>query len=180
MGTFLRRLVQAATLDPKLYEECVDNPRLVWPALAIVLAGGAAGTLGQYPGRNVETDALLENLWRAPLVWAVSWPVLAGAAYALGRWGLGGKGSFGGLFRGLGWAFAPGMLQIAVGLRALSFMAFAVPMVWIVAAGMAATARTLRISSSRAMVAMLAAWAVWLVVQLLVYLVLGMLPSFTI
>jgi len=176
---FLRQLIQAATLDPKLYDECARDARLVWPALLIVVASGVAGTLGQYPGRNVAADALLENLWRAPLVWVVSWPVLAGAAYALGRWGLGGEGTFGGLFRGLGWAFAPGMLQVVIWLRALSFVAFAVPMVWIVAAGMAATARTLRISSTRAMIATLAAWAVWLVVQLLVLLALGMLPSFT-
>ena len=179
MKAFGRRLLRAATLDPKLYDECVENRRLLWPALMIVVAGGVAGMLGQYLGRDFELDALLDRLLRGTLVWTLSWPVLTGVAYAVGRWILGGEGSFGGVFRGIGWAFTPGVLQVAIALPPLSFVAFAVPVVWIIAAGMAATSRTLRISSSRAIIAILAAWAVWAPLGFVVIVALGFLPSFT-
>ena len=179
LKTFGRRLIQAATLDPKLYDECAGNTRLVWPALIVVVASGAAGTLGQYVGRDFELAALLDSLVRGTLIWTASWPVLTGVAYAVGRWVLGGTGSFGGLFRGVGWAFTPGILQILIGLESLVFVAYVVPMIWVVAAGMAATSRTLRISSSRAMIATLVAWGVWMVVGFMLLLVQGLLPSFT-
>ena len=179
MRTFGRRLIQAATLDRNVYDDCIDNRRLVWPALLIVVAGGVAGVLGQYIGRDFEVDALLERMLRATLIWTLGWPVLAGTAFAVGRWILGGTGSFGGVFRGMGWAFTPGLLQIASALPPLQFVAFAVPMVWMVATGMVATGRTLRISSSRAMIATLLAWGVWGVVGIVLMVIQGTFPSFT-
>ncbi len=179
MRKFGRRLIQAATLDPNFYDDCIDNRRLVWPALLIVVAGGAAGVLGQYIGRDFVVDALLEKMLRATLIWTLGWPVLAGTAFAVGRWILGGKGSFGGVFRGMGWAYTPGLLQIASALPPLQFVAFAVPIVWMVATGMAATGRTMRISSSRAMIATLLAWGVWGVVGIVLMVIQGTLPTFT-
>jgi hypothetical protein len=179
MRKFGRRLIQAATLDPTFYDECIENRRLVWPALLVVVAGGAAGVMGQYIGRDFVVDALLEKMLWATLIWTLGWPVLAGVAYAVGRWILGGKGSFGGVFRGMGWAFTPGLLQIAIAFPPLQFVAFAVPMVWMVATGMAATGRTLRISNSRAMIATLLAWGVWAVVGIVLMVIQGILPTFT-
>ena len=81
--------------------------------------------------------------------------------------------------RGLGGAFPPGILQVARALPPLAFMAFAVPLVWMMAAGMAATSRTLRISSSRSMIAILAAWGAWGIVGFVAMVILGLWPSFT-
>ncbi len=179
MKTFARRLARAATLDPNFYDECVENRRLVWPALLVVVAGGAAGILAQYIGRDFEVDAMLEKLMRGTLIWTLSWPVLAGVAFAVGRWILGGEGSFDGVLRGMGWAFTPGLLQIAIAFPPLQFVAFAVPMVWMIATSMAATGSTLRISSSRAMIATLLAWGVWGIVGVVLQIIQGTLPSFT-
>lgn len=179
MRTFAIRLVQAATLDPKIYDACVENRRLVWPALIVVVASGVAGVLGQHIGRDFESAALLEDLLRKTLVWTASWPVLAGVTYAVGRWLLGGEGTFGGVFRGIGWAFTPGLLQVAMALPPLNFVAYVVAIMWIISLGAAATSRTLRVSSTRAMFAILAAWGVWALVGAMVMVAQGTFPSWT-
>ena len=112
-------------------------------------------------------------------MWTVSWPVVAGITYAVGRWLLGGKGKFASIVSGLGWSFTPGLLQITMSLPILGFVAFAVPMVWIITIGIAATSRILRLSSVRAMIAVLVAWGAWLLVGLVVILAQGMFPTWT-
>ena len=179
MKNFVRQIVQTLTLDSIVFDEFVTNKRLVWPASLIVLASGAAGIVGQYFNHHIEYDAFLNSLLRGTLVWTVSWPVVAGITYAVGRWLLGGTGTFGGILSGLGWGFIPGLLQIAMSLPILGFVAFAVPMVWIITIGIAATSRILRLSSVRAMIAVLVAWGAWLLVGLVVILAQGMFPTWT-
>ena len=179
MKNFVRQIVQTLTLDSIVFDEFVTNKRLVWPASLIVLASGAAGIVGQYFNHHIEYDAFLNSLLRGTLVWTVSWPVVAGITYAVGRWLLGGTGTFGGILCGLGWGFIPGLLQIAMSLPILGFVAFAVPMVWIITIGIAATSRILRLSSVRAMIAVLVAWGAWLLVGLVVILAQGMFPTWT-
>ena len=179
MRNFVRQIVQTLTLDSIVFDEFVTNKRLVWPASLIVLASGAAGIVGQYFNHHIEYDTFLNSLLRGTLVWTVSWPVVAGITYAVGRWLLGGTGTFGGILCGLGWGFIPGLLQIAMSLPILGFVAFAVPMVWIITIGIAATSRILRLSSVRAMIAVLVAWGAWLLVGLVVILAQGMFPTWT-
>ena len=179
MRSFVQQIIQILTLNPTVFDEFVTNKRLVWPGLLIVLASGAAGIVGQYLSHHIAYDAFFNSLLRGTLVWTVSWPVVAGITYAVGRWLLGGKGKFASIVSGLGWSFTPGLLQITMSLPILGFVAFAVPMVWIITIGIAATSRILRLSSVRAMIAVLVAWGAWLLVGLVVILAQGMFPTWT-
>lgn len=165
MATFAARFVGALKLDDRVYEEVeADRTALPQSAAVVLLSSLAAGIgMGQYVG----AAGIVYGMVGAILGWLV-WAVLA--------WAVGTRllpepqtrADLGELLRTLGFASAPGVLQVFAFVPRLGWIFLLVVSIWMVMAMVVAVRSALDYRSlPRAVAVVLIGWIVHLVVRAL-------------
>ena len=167
--TFVERMIGAAKLDPRVYEE-VEADRSATPqALGVVVLASVAGGIGVGAG--------LRGLVVGTLGGLVGWAVWAWLIYFIGtRWlpEPDTRADFGELLRTLGFATSPGILRVVGILPFLSTLVMAVTAIWTLVAVVVGVRQALDYrSTGRAVGVCLIGW----IVQIVIFGLLGFVLS---
>jgi hypothetical protein len=168
MNTLVDRMIRAARLDARLYEEVEQDRTASGQALAVVVmtalatgvgaGGGLAGLLA-----GVIASLLGWYLWSA-LTWWVGTRLLPEPQT---------QATLGELLRTIGFAQAPGLLRVLGVIPGLSMIVALVTALWMLAAAVVAIRQALDYSGTgRAVVVVLVGWVVQLALLALVFTVL--------
>ena len=158
--TFVERMVGAARLDPRTYEE-VEADRSATPqALAVVVLASLASGIGMGHG--------LRGLLAGALVNLVAWAIWAWLIYFIGtRWlpEPGTTANAGELLRTIGFATSPGLLRVLGIVPVLGALVFVVTAVWTLVAVVVAVRQALDYrSTARAVGVCVVGWLVQVVI----------------
>ncbi|HAK56329.1 MAG: hypothetical protein QF463_14110 [Vicinamibacterales bacterium] len=133
MIVFTYRLMRAALLDASVYEEIERDRSAGWQALAVVLLSSLAAGLGSAGWRGPELSVQVSVTAMALVTWA-AWAVLV--LQIGGRWlsESATRVDMGELLRTVGFAAAPGLLQVFAALPAVTLGVYVVTWIWMFAA----------------------------------------------
>lgn len=143
-SSFIGRLIAAASLDPRVYEELeLDNRALGQALLTVLLSGlamgaGAFGRLGLGGAISVATASVFGWLLWAGLTFVIGMTLLRGART---------EATWGQLLRTTGFATSPGLLGILGVVPVLSGFIVFVAAVWILLAFVVAVRHALDYAS---------------------------------
>jgi hypothetical protein len=163
--TFIERMVGAAKLDTRVYEE-VEADRTATPqALAVVVLASAAAGIGIGEG--------LRGLLLGTVAGLLGWVIWAWLIYFIGtRWlpEPGTQADTGELLRTIGFATSPGILRVLGVVPVLGPIVFVVTTVWVLVAVIVAVRQALDYrSTARAVGVCIIGW----LVQVAILVVLG-------
>lgn len=172
MTSFGWRLMGAARLDPRTYEEVeADRGALGQAVLVVLLASIAAGVGLGGLGELRLPDLLVGSL--AALGWWISWAVLT---FLIGTRLLPEpqtRADAGQLLRTIGFSAAPGLFWVIGVLPGWTLPTFMVVSIWMLVAMIVAVRQALDYSSTaRAVAVCLAGWALSLVVALVIGMIM--------
>ncbi len=158
--TFVERMLGAAKLDPRVYEE-VEADRTATPqALAVVVLASVAGGIGVGEG--------VRGLVFGTVAGLVGWAIWAWLIYFIGtRWlpEPDTRADMGELLRAIGFATSPGILRVAGLVPLIGPIVFAVAAVWTLVTVVVAVRQALDYrSTGRAIGVCLVGWLVQLVI----------------
>jgi len=173
MTTFLRRLLAALSLDPRLFEEVEADRTATVQAVAVVVLSAAAAGIGE-AGLGDGATTVLGIVAIASLVAWASWAALI---YLLGTRLLPERGTssdFGEVLRTLGFAAAPGLFRAFEIFGGTRWFVLPFTSIWMVVAMVVAIRQALDYTSTaRAAALALLGWAVTVGVALVVGLLLA-------
>lgn len=163
--TFLERMIGAAKLDPRVYED-VENDRTATPqALGVVVLASLAGGIGLGEG--------LRGLVFGTVAGLVGWAIWAWLIYFIGtRWlpEPDTQADLSQLLRTIGFANAPSILRVAGFVPILGAIVFVVTAVWTLVAVVIAVRQALDYrSTGRAIGVCLIGW----LVQVAIFVLIG-------
>jgi hypothetical protein len=162
--TFVERMIGAAKLDTRVYEEVEADQSATPQALAVVVLASVAGGLGVGAGVSGIVAATVGGL--------VGWAIWAWLIYFIGtRWlpEPGTQADIGQLLRTMGFATSPGILRVVGLVPLLGPIAFVVTAVWTLVTGVVAVRQALDYSSTgRAIGVCLIGWLVQVAILLLI------------
>jgi hypothetical protein len=161
MATLTERMIGAAKLQPEIYEEVEHDTTATGQAavvVGLVAVASAIGTIWQDDAAG-PIGALIGAF--------VGWLVWAGITYLIGDKLLGGTATWGELLRTLGFAQAPGVLNI-VGIIPFfgGIVRFFVG-IWILIAGVIAIRQALDFSTGKAILTVILGWLAMMVLAML-------------
>jgi hypothetical protein len=173
MTTFGRRVIGAARLDSRIYEEVEhDSGATGQAALVVVLSSLAAGI-----GLGGPADGRSPGLLAATLGALIGWAAWAALTYFIGTRLLpqaGTRADLGQLLRTIGFAASPGLLRVFGAIPGLTVAIFVAVSVWMLVAMIIAVRQALDFSSTgRAVAVCVAGWVLSLIVAAVVGLVFG-------
>lgn len=158
--TFLRRLSGAALLDAGTYEEIEADGSATPQALAVVVLSSLAAGIGLNGTRGAE--ATLSFFVVASVLALAAWGTFALITLQVGSRILpaaGTRADSGELLRTLGFAAAPGLIQLFALFTPMPIVVCAVAFVWTIAASVVAVRQALDFTSTRrALAVCLVAW----------------------
>jgi hypothetical protein len=162
--TFLERMVGAAKLDTRVYEE-VERDRSATPqALAVVVLASVAGGIGVGEG--------LRGLIFGTVAGLVGWAIWAWLTYFIGtRWlpEPETRGDIGELLRTIGFATSPSILRVLGVVPFLSAIVFSVTAIWTLVAVVIAVRQALDYrSTGRAIGVCLIGWLIQVVLFVII------------
>jgi Yip1-like protein len=162
--TFVERMIGAAKLDPRVYED-VEADRTATPqALAVVVLASVAGGIGVGEG--------LRGLVFGTVAGLVSWAIWAWLIYFIGtRWlpEPDTRADTGELLRTIGFATSPGILRVLGVVPVVGPIVFVVTAVWTLVAVVIAARQALDYrSTGRAIGVCLIGWLVQVAILILV------------
>jgi hypothetical protein len=168
---FIARMIRAAKLEPRLYEEVKTDKYATSQALVVVLLSSLAATIGAF------MQADLDGLIMAGVVALLAWYVWTFMTYIIGV-----KifpvsqtsASHGELWRTLGFASAPGMLRVFGAIPGLTGIAFLAIAVWMLIAAVIAVRQACNYTSTvRAAGVCVPGWLVYVFLLFFLLLLLG-------
>jgi hypothetical protein len=162
--TFLERMVGAAKLDTRVYEE-VEGDRTATPqALAVVVLASVAGGIGVGEG--------LRGLIFGTIAGLIGWAIWAWLTYFIGtRWlpEPDTRADTGELLRTIGFATSPGILRVLGVVPFLSAIVFSVTAIWTLVAVVIAVRQALDYrSTGRAIGVCLIGWLIQVVLFVII------------
>jgi hypothetical protein len=142
LSIFSNRTMRAAALDPSLYEEVEADPAAGGQALLVVLLASLAAGIGAggWHGASLRTFVVFTAIALA------TWTAWAWLVAEIGRRVLPEpqtRTSFAELLRTIGFAAAPGVLQIFAAMPAMTVPVFGITAVWMLAAMVVAVRQAL-------------------------------------
>jgi hypothetical protein len=163
--TFVERMVGAAKLDVRVYEEIEEDPSATRQALAVVVLAAVAGGIGVGAG--------IRGLVFGTIAGLLGWAVWAWLTYFIGTRLLpepDTKADIGELLRTIGFASSPGILRVAGIVPLLGPIVIVVSAVWTLVAVVVAVRQALDYrSTGRAIGVCIIGW----LVQIVIFVVLG-------
>jgi hypothetical protein len=162
--TFVERMIGAAKLDTRVYEEVEADQSATPQALGVVVLASVAGGLGVGAGVSGIAAATVAGL--------VGWAIWAWLIYFIGtRWlpEPGTQADVGQLLRTMGFASSPGILRVVGLVPVLGPIVFIVTAVWTLVSVVVAVRQALDYSSTgRAIGVCLIGWLVQVAILLLI------------
>jgi hypothetical protein len=162
--TFVERMIGAAKLDTRVYEEVEADQGATPQALGVVVLASVAGGLGVGAGVTGIVAATVGGL--------VGWAIWAWLIYFIGtRWlpEPGTQADVGQLLRTMGFATSPGILRVVGLVPVLGPIVFIVTAVWTLVSVVVAVRQALDYSSTgRAIGVCLIGWLVQVAILLLI------------
>jgi hypothetical protein len=165
VGTFVRRLIGAATLNARVYESVEADRSALGQALVVVLLSSAAAGVGL--GR-AQPGAILA----VTMIALVSWLAWAAIVYQIGGRLLpepGTRVDFAEMLRTVGFAASPGLIQALAAIPGWTAVVVSVSWIWMIAAMVTAVGHALdyrRVSRTLAVCVIAAAVAIGMAVVL--------------
>ena len=157
MTTFAHRVLGAALLDARVYEEVEADGRAIRQAVALVLLSGVAGGIGLFGFGAVQN--LVTGVFVALATW-IAWAMLT---YLIGTQLLPQPqtaADVGQLLRTLAFASTPGLLRALGVIPFLGFPIYALASVWMLVATIVAVRQALDYTSTgRALAVCVVGWA---------------------
>jgi hypothetical protein len=171
MTTFTQRMLGAALLDRRIYEEVEADSRANGQAVAVVLLASLAGGIG-LPGLRVpEVQALVVGIAGALLGW-VTWATLT---YLIGTHFLPEpqtRADVGELMRTIAFASVPGVLRVLGVTPVLGWPIYAIASIWMLLAMIVAVRQALDYQSlGRALAVCVVGWSLSLAVAVIIAIV---------
>jgi hypothetical protein len=158
--TFVERMVGAAKLDVRVYEEIEADRSATPQAMAVVVLAAVAGGIGVGAG--------IRGLVVGTIAGLLGWAVWAGLTYFIGtRWlpEPDTKADIGELLRTLGFATSPGILRVAGIVPVVGSIVIVVSAVWTLVAVVVAVRQALDYrSTGRAIGVCVIGWVVQIVI----------------
>jgi len=169
--TMTNRMLRAARLDPRLYEEVEANPALTQEAMTVVILSAVAAGIGGSPHIG------LLGLVVMALVALFGWYVWAYVTFWIGTRVLPGaqtQADAGQLLRVLGFSSSPGVLRVAGIIAPLTGLVFLVAHAWMLVAMVVAVRQALDYSSTgRAVAVVLLGAVVYALITAFMFRLLG-------
>ena len=171
MASFVERVVGAARLDARVYEEVEADATALGQAMAVVAAAALASGVGSFSsGAMTAVGAVVAGF--------VGWFVWALLTWLIGTKLLpepGTSADLGQLLRTLGFSAAPGVLNVLGIVPLLGWVVWLVAMVWQLAAMVVAVRQALDYrSTGRAVLVCFVGWIVYLAISIGITLVMGL------
>jgi hypothetical protein len=164
MTTFAYRLLGAARLDSRIYEEVEADRQATFQALAIVLLASASGGIGLLGLHTPNLQFLVTQMVGALIGW-LAW---ASLTYLIGTRFLPEpqtRADVGQLLRTLAFASAPGLLRVLGVVPTVGFTIYAIASVWMLVAMVVAVRQALDFESTgRAVAVCVVGWALSLAI----------------
>jgi hypothetical protein len=170
MASFVDRVLGAARLDVKTYEEVEGDPTTTGQALTVVVGSAVSGAIGSYAGGTAGVLAALVG-------GIVGWFLWAGVTWFIGTRLLPEpqtSADFGQLLRTIGFSAAPGLLGFLRALPLLGLVIGLVLAVWQLAAMIVAVRQALDYKSTgRAVAVCVIGWLFYVLVAIGVTMMAG-------
>ncbi|MFQ5839929.1 MAG: YIP1 family protein [Candidatus Methylomirabilales bacterium] len=170
MATFTERIIRAAKLDTRLYEEVEADEQATMQAMAVVLLSSVAAGVGA-PGGG------LGRILVGGIVALVGWFIWAYLTYWIGTRLLpeaSTHADHGQLLRTIGFASAPGLIRVLGVFPGLTWIVFHAAGIWMLVATVIAVRQALDYRSTwRAVGVCAIGWVVYVVIGVAVWLLLG-------
>ena len=162
----VNRMIRAAMLDPRLYEEVEHDRNATSQALQVVvivaLASGIGGALWKLLTLN-PIDAVTGLI--GGIVAAVGgWLVWALVTFIIGTGVFGGTASYGEMLRTLGFAQSPNVLLIFTAIPLLGGILRFILLIWVLLAGLIAIRQALDVGTGKAILTAIIGWLVMAIV----------------
>jgi hypothetical protein len=171
VAQFVDRLIRAAKLEARLYEEVESDPGAMGQALGVVLLASLAAGIGDV------TQGGLSGLIVGTVAALLGWYIWAYMTYIIGAKLLPTpetSTSHGELLRTLGFASAPGLLRILGVVPGLTGIVFLVAAIWMLMATVIAVRQALDYTSTtRAVGVCVIGWLVQVLIMLPLFLLFG-------
>lgn len=175
MANFLERMVHAAKLESRLYEEVEADARAMRQAVGVVLLSSIAAGIGNFAYGG------LSGLVLGAVAALLGWYVWAYLTYLIGAKLLPEPQTHTSpreLLRTLGFASAPGVLRVLGVLPELTGAVFVVAAIWMLMAMVVAVRQALDYTSTvRAVGVCLIGWFVQVLILLPLFLLFGQAPE---
>ena len=171
MASFVERVVGAARLDAKVYEEVEADTTAMSQAMAVVAAAAAASGVGSFGSGAVTAVGAMVAGFVGWLVWALlTWLIGTKVLPEPGT-----SADLGQLLRTIGFSAAPGMLNVLGVIPVLGLIVALVAAVWQLAAMVVAVRQALDYrSTGRAVLVCFIGWIVYLAISIGITLVMGL------
>lgn len=171
MTTFTQRMLGAAVLDRRIYEEVEADSRANGQAVAIVLAAGLAGGIG-LPGLPLpDPQALAVGIASALLGW-VAWATLTCVIGTRFLPEPQTRADVGELTRTMAFAAAPGILRVLGAIPVIGLPIYAIASGWMVLAMIVAVRQALDYrSAGRAIAVCVVGWSLCLAAAAIIAIV---------
>ena len=168
MSTFARRVIGAAVLDRRIYEEVEADPRSTGQGIGVVVLASVAGGIGLVRLGAQSPQSLAAGIVASLLGW-VAWAALT---YLIGtRWfpEPQTRADVGELLRTIAFASAPGFLRVLAVLPFLGLTVYAIASIWMLLAMIVAVRQALDYSSTgRAVAVCVVGWALSLLLAAII------------
>ena len=171
MASFVERVVGAARLDAKVYEEVEADTTAMSQAMAVVAAAAAAGGVGSIGSGAVTAVGVMVAGFVGWFVWALlTWLIGTKVLPEPGT-----SADLGQLLRTIGFSAAPGMLNVLGIIPVLGLIVALVAALWQLAAMVVAVRQALDYrSTGRAVLVCFVGWIVYLAISIGITLVMGL------
>jgi len=171
MASFVERVVGAARLDAKVYEEVEADPTAMSQAMAVVAAAAAASGVGSFGSGAVTAVGVMVAGFVGWFVWALlTWLIGTKVLPEPGT-----SADLGQLLRTIGFSAAPGMLNVLGIIPVVGLIVAFVAAVWQLAAMVVAVRQALDYrSTGRAVLVCFVGWIVYLAISIGFTLIMGL------
>lgn len=163
MASLVERMIGAATLDIKTYEEVEKDPEALTQALIVVVASAVAGGIGSLGVMGVRG-----LIWTTVMA-LVGWVLWAGVIFIIGTKVMPEpttRSDMNELLRTIGFAASPGVLRVLGIIPFLGWVIGVAIMIWMLITGVVAVRQALDYTSTgRAVVVCLIGWVVMMAVM---------------
>ncbi|MBI2877531.1 MAG: YIP1 family protein [Candidatus Tectomicrobia bacterium] len=155
-------MIRAASLEPQLYEEVEHDQSATAQALGVVVIVSVLTGIGNaLAGRG--TEGMISGLIAA----LVGWLIWSALTYVIGTGIFGGKATYGEMMRTLGFAYAPGALNVLRFIPVLGWVIVGIAAIWQLVAMVIAVRQGLDFGTGKALLTSLLGWIVLVVLTTL-------------
>jgi hypothetical protein len=151
--SFGERMIGAAMLDVSVYEEVEADESATGQAAGVVALVAVASAIGAYHGGGRGVVGALVAAF-------VSWALWAGLTYLVGTRLMNGTATWGELLRTLGFAQAPGLLNVLGVIPVLGGLVKLVVAIWLLVTAVVAIRQALDFDTGKAIITAVISWVI--------------------